>query len=145
MTFGAQFSRLKPQLYTYIFISCDVLSIALQAAGGGLSAAADDGGSLLQTGENIMIAGLVFQVVTLCVFAALAGDVFYSMYKHRNELAPETAPLRATRKFRLFIGATVFSFLCILIRCAYRIAELQGGWGNPIMRNETDFIVLESV
>lgn len=145
LTFGPQFSRLRPKFYTYIFISCDVLSIILQGSGGALSAASQDGDDLLDIGENIMIAGLVFQVVTLLVFAVLAADVAYSMYKHRAELPAETAALRATRVFQLFIGATVLSFLCILIRCVYRIAELQGGWGNPIMRNETDFIVLESV
>ncbi|KAL1302186.1 hypothetical protein AAFC00_002617 [Neodothiora populina] len=145
LTFGPQYSRLKPKLYTYIFISCDVLSIILQGAGGALSAAADDGDSLLKSGEDLLIAGLSFQVVTLVIFAVLAADVFYSMWKHRHELPAKTAPLRASRKFRLFIGATIVSYLCILIRCSYRIAELQGGWGNSIMRNETDFIVLESV
>lgn len=146
LTFGPQFSRLRPHLYTYIFISCDILSIILQGSGGSLSAAAPDGdNTLLNIGEDIMIAGLVFQVVTLLIFAVLAGDVFFSMWKHRAELPAETAPLRASKKFRLFIGATVLSFLCILIRCSYRIAELQGGWGSPIMRKEVDFIVLESV
>lgn len=145
LTFGPQFSRLRPQLYTYIFISCDVLSIILQGAGGALSAAAEDGDNLLDIGEDIMIAGLVFQVATLLIFAVLAGDVAVSMWRHRDELPRETAALRASRKFRLFIGATVVSFLCILIRCAYRIAELQGGWGSEIMRDEAAFIALESV
>lgn len=55
LVFGPQFSRLKPKFYTYIFISCDVLSIALQGAGGGISAGADDGSSALQTGVDVMI------------------------------------------------------------------------------------------
>lgn len=145
LVFGPQFSRLRPQLYSYIFISCDVLSIILQCAGGALSATASDGDNLLTIGENIMIAGLAFQVFTLLIFAILAGDVFYSMYKHRYELPAHTSSLRASRKFRFFVGATVFTFLCIFIRCCYRIAELQGGWGSTIMRNETEFIILESV
>lgn len=144
LTFGPQFSRLRPMMYTYIFISCDIFSIILQGAGGAISAVADDN-EVLKTGENVMIAGLSFQVFTLLVFAALAGDVFYSIWKHRTQLPLATAPLRASKKFRLFIGATIFSFLCIFIRCCYRIAELQGGWGSTIMRNEPEFIVLESV
>lgn len=161
LVFGPRFSRLKPKFYTYIFISCDALSIALQGAGGGISAGADDGSSALQTGVDVMIvsvfrfclriitelvqAGLSFQVVTLVIFAVLAGDVAYSMWKHRNELPHETAALRATKRFRIFLGATIVAFVAILIRCAYRIAELKGGWGNSIMRNEPEFIVLESV
>ncbi|KAF1344247.1 RTA1 like protein-domain-containing protein [Delphinella strobiligena] len=145
LVFGPRFSRLKPKSYTYIFISCDVLSVALQGAGGGISAGAMAGSTALQTGVDVMIAGLSFQVVTLVVFAVLAADVAYSMWKHRNELPHETAALRATKRFKLFLGATIVAFVAIFIRCAYRIAELKGGWGNPIMRNEPEFIVLESV
>jgi hypothetical protein len=35
VTFGAQNSRIKPKDYPRIFIPCDVLSLVLQAAGGG--------------------------------------------------------------------------------------------------------------
>jgi hypothetical protein len=35
--------------------------------------------------------------------------------------------------------------LFILIRCAYRIPELVGGWGGELMRIEIEFIILEGV
>lgn len=62
-------SRLRPRLYTRIFISCDVVSIVLQAAGGGVASAAPDL-RVLEIGDNIMIAGLATQVATLAVFGA---------------------------------------------------------------------------
>jgi hypothetical protein len=47
--------------------------------------------------------------------------------------------------FRCFIFAIIVGFLGIFIRCIYRIPELTGGWGSELMRDETDFIVLEGV
>jgi hypothetical protein len=39
---GSENSRLKPKMYTYIFIGCDVLSLVLQGTGGGMAATARD-------------------------------------------------------------------------------------------------------
>lgn len=145
LTFGPQSSRLAPKLYTWIFISCDILSIILQGAGGALSAAAEDGSNLLNIGVDVMIAGLSFQVFTLFVFALLAGDFFLRVRKNRQNLPSITAALRNSLKFKLFLAFSTIAFLCIFTRCNYRIAELSGGWGNPIMRKEAEFIVLDSV
>lgn len=144
LAFGAQFSRLRPKLYTWIFVSCDIVSIILQAAGGALSAVANTQ-SLLNIGVDVMIAGLAFQVITLVTFAVLAFDFFWSVRKSVDLLKPSSRDLISNRMFKLFIAAATVSYTCILIRCSYRVAELSGGWGNPIMRKESEFIVLESL
>lgn len=145
ITFGAHISRIKPAWYTYIFISCDVLSLALQGAGGGLASAATGPGSLMDAGNNLMMAGLSFQVFTLLAFATLVAEYFVRVWRHRYELNPRTEELRKNRKFRWFLSALVTAYVAILFRCIYRIAEMAGGWGNPIMRDETTFIVLDSL
>jgi hypothetical protein len=61
--FGSEWSRLRPAWYTYIFIGCDITSLAMQSAGGALAATADPGDSLQDVGTNLMIAGIIFQVV----------------------------------------------------------------------------------
>lgn len=144
ITFSPTLSRLRPAWYTYIFISCDLVSIVLQGAGGAVSAVASTK-KLLDVGENIMIAGLAFQVFTLAIFGALAGEYFFRVMKHKSEVNPRALELCKQWKFRLFLGAILLAYLCIKIRCAYRVAELSGGWGNPIMRKEVDFIVMDSV
>jgi hypothetical protein len=35
------------------------------------------------------------------------------------------------------------AYTFILVRCAYRIPELLGGWGGELMRIELEFIILE--
>jgi hypothetical protein len=38
LALDSELSRIKPRLYTWIFITCDVVSIVLQGVGGGLAA-----------------------------------------------------------------------------------------------------------
>ena len=145
LTFGPGFSRLRPKLYTWIFISCDVLSIALQAAGGAVASIADDM-TVLDAGTNTMIAGLVTQVFTLLCFGILAADYGFAIYRNRTDLNPATETLRKTMRFKLFIIALWIAYIGILIRCSYRVAELVGGWDrNPILRSEGLFTGLDSV
>lgn len=92
-----------------------------------------------------MLAGIVWQVVTLIVFAALAGDFVLRVSRVRSSLTLAASDLLKDMKFRLFAVGLVTAYLTITIRCIYRIAELGGGWGNDIMQNEAEFIVLEGV
>ena len=142
--FGPEFSRITPNGYAYIFVTSDIVSIILQGAGGTISAIATEK-TFLDQGVNIMIAGLVSQVVTLMIFAGLCVDFFVSTRKHRNLQPTCRREFAGSIKFKLVVGAMTFSFLCILTRCAYRMAELSEGWGSEIMRKEDDFIIMDSV
>ncbi|KAH1617641.1 hypothetical protein KXV51_009563 [Aspergillus fumigatus] len=70
---GEEISRLKPRNYAIFFVSCDVIALILQSAGGALTSAAEDADGR-QMGLNVMIAGLVFQVAALTLFIALASE-----------------------------------------------------------------------
>jgi hypothetical protein len=144
LALAPELSRLRPRLYTRIFISCDVVSIILQAAGGGIASAAPDF-HVLEIGDNIMIAGLATQVATLLVFGVLAVDYACSVYKHHESLRPATAELRRSWHFKAFVAALWVAYLGIQIRCCYRVAELCEGWGSPTMRNQGLFIGLDSL
>ena len=85
---------------------------------------------MLNVGDHVMLAGLVFQVLTLVVFGACAADYSFAVYQHRTQLNPETLGLRQSRRFRLFVFALWVAYLGILIRCTYRVAELAGGMCN---------------
>ncbi|KAL8930427.1 MAG: hypothetical protein Q9208_000611 [Pyrenodesmia sp. 3 TL-2023] len=144
LTLGSQYSRLPARWYTWIFIGCDLLSLVLQGAGGGTAATASSQ-STQDLGSNLMITGIVWQVFTLLVFAALAADFFFRAYRDGSNQTALAMEIRRSSKFMLFLAGLVIAFLGIAIRCIYRIAELVGGWGNDIMRNEGEFIVLEGV
>jgi hypothetical protein len=150
-TFGPSTSRLKPKSYPRIFISCDIISILLQAAGGGSAASAANQGKSPDTGNTIAIAGLVFQCVTIALFSFLAID--YAIRTNRqvsrlggqNALDPRHERLRNSKMFKLFLLSLAVSTVLIFVRCVYRVAEFSGGFNGPLMRNERTFIALESV
>lgn len=134
-------SRFRPQLFYYIFIPCDILSLVLQSAGGATSSTSSDNGATSQTnplGVDLSLAGLAFQVFTLCCFIALCVDYMYRYSKSANR-----APL--SPRFKIFLGALGLAIILILARCAYRIDELSDGYTGPLIKNQWLFVGLESV
>ncbi|KAI4638603.1 hypothetical protein J4E93_009904 [Alternaria ventricosa] len=145
INFGQSWSRLPPVWYTRIFITGDIVSLVLQGAGGGIAATADSGSDLQDTGTNLMVAGVVIQVVVLSFFGALLVEYTIRTYKRREQLSSSAMTLFHKTSFRCFMFAIIIGFLGIFIRCIYRIPELTDGWGSELMRDETDFIILEGV
>lgn len=94
-------------------------------------------------GTDLMITGVVWQVCTLFGFGGLVADYVFRCSK--NKLEPAGYKLLGTRRFKLFVGGLVIAYIFVFTRCVYRIAELSPGWGNPIMQNEAEFIVLDGV
>nr|OQO21076.1 hypothetical protein B0A51_12608 [Rachicladosporium sp. CCFEE 5018] len=146
LTFSVELSRVRPIWYTRLFITCDVISILLQATGG-VVASISWNKFILDIGDNIMITGLATQVVTLVIFGALAAEYGGKVYKHQHQLNQATAELRRSKMFKLFLMALWVAYFGILFRCCYRVAELCRGWGgqNYIMRNQALFVGLDSV
>jgi len=60
LTFGPQNSRIKPLSYPPIFIPCDVISLLLQAIGGGMASVASHQDKSPAAGDYIMVVGLAF-------------------------------------------------------------------------------------
>lgn len=144
LTIGEEYSRLQAIWYTWIFILCDLFSLILQGAGGGIAATANDD-KMQKVGNNLMMTGIVFQVFTFLVFGILSGLYARSAYANRNSFSQSTVALLSSTKFKLFVGSLILAWITIFTRCVYRIAEMAGGWGNPIMQNEAEFIALENV
>ncbi|KAF1837331.1 RTA1-domain-containing protein [Decorospora gaudefroyi] len=143
--FGETWSRLRPAWYTYIFIACDISSLVMQSAGGALAATADPGESIGDVGTNVMIAGIIWQVVVLAFFGLLVLEYSIRTYRRRDQLSTSALDLWSNLRFKLFCGAVLIAYTTILVRCVYRIPELLGGWGGDLMRMENEFILLEGV
>ncbi|ETI22850.1 hypothetical protein G647_06927 [Cladophialophora carrionii CBS 160.54] len=154
---GAENSRLKPRLYPWIFIGCDFGSIVLQAIGGGIAASAGDHNAdpkLLDAGNGLIVAGIAFQVATMSVCGLLILDYYIRFQRAKktksrahagSEYEKRSAVPNEARNFRLFCFAIGMAYTTILIRCIYRLPEMAGGWGNALMRNETEFLILDGM
>ncbi|KAJ9646141.1 hypothetical protein H2204_000803 [Knufia peltigerae] len=143
LCFGPEYSRIRPKRYTWIFITGDLISLVIQAVGGGMAATSMDNQSRQRVGDDLMMAGIAFQVATLSFFAVAALTYVIKRYRAPAPLPAEAKMFMASTKFRLFAMGLVVAFTCIFIRCVYRIVEMAGGWGNPIMQSEIPFIVLD--
>ncbi|KKK15208.1 hypothetical protein P175DRAFT_0344594 [Aspergillus ochraceoroseus IBT 24754] len=142
---GPQHSRLNPRLFTWIFISCDVGSLLLQAAGGGVAAAAGHTNlKMLKAGDDIIIAGIAFQVGTMSVCGLLALEFFIRLKRHGEDLFTNEKSA-GQRSIRLMLAAEILAYFTVLIRCIYRIPEMAGGWGNPLMQRENEFLILDGM
>lgn len=149
LTFGPENSRIKPLSYPRIFIPCDLASLMLQAAGGGIASAASHTDRDPTTGNNIMIAGLAMQVFTLAIFIILSLDFAFKTFGRIRSMGSTAAldqthaQLRASWKFKGFLIALSFATLCIFTRSVYRVAELSEGWNGHLIKTQKYFIGLE--
>ncbi|KAG0136693.1 RTA1 like protein-domain-containing protein [Tuber indicum] len=145
MVFGAETSRIPPKAYTYIFVTCDFVSLCLQGAGGGIASTLSQDDKDPAPGNNLMLAGLGFQVFTLVLFMLLCAEYAYRVKNTTQSFDVTHAKLRSSKKFRGFLAALSLATILIFIRSIYRVIEMAQGWDGELTKNETLFFVLEGV
>jgi len=150
--FGPENSRISPEAYTRIFIPCDFFSLLLQATGGGMASVASHQNRSVKPGDNIMVAGLAFQVFTLLIFMILCTDFALrtrKRYKSMGEDAFDQNPLYATMRgswrFKGFLTGLTLATICIFWRSVYRVVELGEGWQGALIRRQWLFVGFEGV
>ncbi|KAL3434459.1 RTA1 like protein-domain-containing protein [Aspergillus tetrazonus] len=134
---GRDSSILSPRVYLIIFVTCDIISLVVQAIGGGMAsvAAAQENGNTTP-GTNIMVAGIIFQMASITVFVLCAADFV------RRTLARRLLQ-NYTKTIVPLLAAMVFSVLCIYVRSIYRTIELLEGWSGYLITTERFFIALD--
>ncbi|VUC38213.1 unnamed protein product [Clonostachys rosea] len=150
---GRGYLNIRPGLYPRIFIPCDVVILALQATGGALTTAqtsTPEEAAKYKDGKPpgviITITGLVLQVVSLTVFLVLFSAILFGPNKGRRSADEKTNASVAWRKsipLSMFIYSLAIACILVLIRSAYRVAELSNGLGSGLARNEPLFIGLD--
>ena len=89
-----------------------------------------------------MMAGLSFQVFSLLAFAIATTDYWVRVRQQYRNREPFKA---AHQRVSWFFVALGLAYLCIMIRCTYRVIELSNGWNSKLMKKEVDFVVLEGM
>ncbi|KAK0635776.1 RTA1 like protein-domain-containing protein [Bombardia bombarda] len=142
---GRDTSMMSPKLYTIIFCTCDVISLVVQAVGGALAAdAADKIDGDTKQGTNIMVAGIVFQLFTMTVFAVLVMDFLRRVYKReRHDKRGNQGASALSRPMKLVLAALFVAFVVIYIRSVYRTIELVQGWDGYLITHEAYFVALD--
>ncbi|KAK0511322.1 hypothetical protein JMJ35_005895 [Cladonia borealis] len=129
--YGRQYSLISSSMYLKIFITFDVVSIIIQAIGGGMASAAGgkDPPGNTKPGTRIMMTGIIIQLVSMCVFGLLWLTFLWRA--------------RRLRYAKSLVWATTYSAFCIIVRNFYRAIELSQGWKGYLIIHEIYFAVLD--
>lgn len=100
--YGETLSFLRSRSITLIFISCDIISLVLQAVGGALASTAITP-ERRDIGVNIMIAGLSAQVAATTGFCLVCLHIMGNVRKHPERVNMEYEEFRRGKRFRAFI------------------------------------------
>ncbi|KAJ7511374.1 RTA1 like protein-domain-containing protein [Mycena galericulata] len=143
---GPVYSRLSPKLYTTLFLCCDIVSLIVQGIGGGMAAGAVNRRLNPAKGGNVMLGGIIFQLVTISVYVFCAAE-FLLRYVYNRPLgvrsASSTTRATLTPRMKFLLCALVFNTTCLFIRAVYRVIELSDGWTGRIIHTQVYFNVLD--
>ncbi|KZV76205.1 RTA1-domain-containing protein [Peniophora sp. CONT] len=137
---GQGYSRIGQWWYIRIFLACDLVALTIQAVGGGIASSANDEAGA-NVGGNIMLAGIVFQLAGIIVYAVLAAEFLWH-YIHdrpfRRSYVYEQRSQTPRRLKLMLLGMGIMTVL-LFIRSVYRTAELANGWKGKIITTEWPF------
>ncbi|KAK9329094.1 RTA1 like protein-domain-containing protein, partial [Lipomyces starkeyi] len=94
VVYGEKLSRFKPRTYTLVFVVCDVTSLLLQ----GTTYREGSGSSSGMTGKNLMLAGLIFQVVATLLFMTACAEFAWRVHQASLQLRVGVQIDRAARE-----------------------------------------------
>ncbi|KAJ7578416.1 RTA1-like protein [Mycena floridula] len=144
---GPAYSRISPQLYTKIFLTCDIVSLIVQGAGGGSASAAANHGTNVKPANNVVIAGIAFQLAVILAFVTLALEFTWRFINNkpfkRVTQGPDTRRGYSVPQLKNLACALTMSTLVLVIRAIYRLVELSAGWGGKIMSTQWLFNVFD--
>ncbi|KAH7009026.1 RTA1 like protein-domain-containing protein [Ilyonectria destructans] len=132
------YSLIKPQWLTKVFVLGDVISFLAQSGGGGMLANAkskDD----QDRGENIIIGGLGIQVVFFGFFMVV------TIVFHRRIIAnPTPRSLSSVAPWNKYILVLYAASVFIMIRSVFRIAEYINGSDGALQSTEVYIYVFDA-
>jgi len=122
-------SWLSGKWFKTVYLTADVVSLVIQAVGGGMagSAVGTDNYQQSENGSNIMLAGIVFQ---------LAVMVFYVVYMLVWYIKARSLVARQGTRLQLMLLAMLASSIAIIVRGCYRTPELEEGFSGWIAQQQ---------
>ncbi|PYH78744.1 RTA1 like protein [Aspergillus uvarum CBS 121591] len=133
-----QYSLIRPKWMTKIFVLGDVLSFLLQSGGAGMMAGKTQ--SSFKTGSNIIVVGLVVQIVFFGFFIVTTGFFHLRMTKQ-----PTTYSLSSGINWKKLVWTLYAASVLILVRSVYRLVEYIEGFGGYLLSHEAYLYVFDAL
>lgn len=90
-----------------------------------MAASGDSNSSLLNIGNNVILAGICVQVAQLVAFGMVSVYYAWNVYRHRRGSSVSGRKIPARLNFFMVMVAAAYLF--VLIRCVYRYVFLVKG------------------
>lgn len=126
-----EYAPLPPKLILWIFITCDVIATITQVAGAALIGVAASNGKDPTTPNNILLAGLAFQVFSFFVFCICLAIFLFRARKV------------VVSSLKAFTAALCLSTLLVYLRTDFRLSETASGLNSDLATSEVYFGSLE--
>lgn len=126
-------TRFPPKLMIWFFVVSDVISTIVQVAGAALIGISYSKRNDPATANNILLAGLAYQVFSMGVFVILLGSYLFARFRSH-------ATAGTSNIFCAVFGVTT---VAVYLRTCFRLAETAQGLGGKLGTNEIYFACLE--
>lgn len=157
---GPQYSWLSPRWYLIVFIGFDLAALVIQSVGGAQASSAARRGTNANTGGQIMLYGIVVQMIALSIYVLLGADFVVRHHLNRparkvtrpTDSSSETideknngavAPIE--KNVRIMLIGLIINATFFFVRTIYRTIELNAGWDGPIITNQLLFNLLDGM
>ncbi|GAA5894586.1 RTA1 domain-containing protein [Sporobolomyces salmoneus] len=127
-------SIISAKWFKILFVVADFISLVVQGIGGGMAGSAETDDQL-DLGSNIMLGGIVFQLIVMIVYVAYG--IYWSL-KAKEEVA------RSGKKMRYMLYALFAASLCIIARGIFRTVELAEGFDGFLAVHE-QYILIDAI
>ncbi|KAI9817104.1 MAG: hypothetical protein M1827_001216 [Pycnora praestabilis] len=129
---GRQSSPLPPRVVLAVFVACDIIATVVQIAGAASIGQAESNDTDPTTANNILLAGLAFQVSTFLIFVTLL-----SLFLHRASKVVKHGIMMP------FTFALCAATALVYLRTVFRLAETAQGLRAYLDGHEVFFGCLE--
>jgi len=141
---AGKYLLIRPRRITVTFVTSDIITFLIQAAGGSISVASNTPQQAL-TGSHVFLAGLAIQLVSFFIFTCFYVYFLYNVHKHMPETWNMHKGIRPWYKNWLALAAALaISCVGILIRSFYRTIELSQGFQGHLATTESFFYGLDT-
>ncbi|KAL6801536.1 RTA1 like domain-containing protein [Trichoderma sp. SZMC 28012] len=137
---GQEHSIIRPQWLTKIFVTGDVICFLMLAGGSGILATAKNNPSMSDTGNNVIIGGLVLQLIWFAIFVVVAG-----VFHYRMRSIPTARAQQPENRWQVYLQTLYVSAILIIIRNLFRVIEYVEGNGGYLLSRETFIYIFDAL
>ncbi|KAL6910064.1 RTA1 like domain-containing protein [Trichoderma evansii] len=128
---GQDHSIIRPQWLTKIFVIGDVICFLLLAGGSGILASSKNSPSSTDLGNNVIIGGLVLQLIWFALFVTVTA-----VFHHRMKSIPTVRSQQSDCRWQIYLRTLYIAGCLIIIRNLFRVIEYAQGNDGYLLTKE---------